>query len=429
MRRSRSRCLTDPMKAPLHLIMLNRFAGGEIQRGAFCAFHFLAVFLHAPADAIIALAREELASIIAFWDEDAGIKISPSLSFASGILARSQDFFAFTDFRNASFSFFAFIIFTAAFFRCRCAFWLIFRHTLAATFIRYHIRYGTLWALGLFSEWFARFLGAFHGLATAFVRFDINCIASRTVGLLVNGAYLFHAFRFGTSAVPGELLFLDFARTAFDVGVIFRTLAAAVRLAKTAVALVLDVARILVFRTAIEHFDLDWTLFNDARVAAFVDNNNRFSVNQLLLGFMATVRLLWLYRQTFVGFAAGLRVFNHLACFAFSASFLASGDRGTLGQGAATFVAFFYNLSFLANLIAFDLRAFFRFAFSFNKIQNLLATNKLFVQCFWEHFFFFLDRRYRFLKTRLLWCRAFLSRYAIYHFFGGFFARALLVTF
>jgi len=117
----RSRCLTGPVKAPLHLIMLNRFAGGEIQRGAFCAFHFLPVFLHAPADAIIALAREELASFVAFWDKDAGIKISLSPSLASGILARSQDFFAFTDFRNASFSFFAFIIFTAAFFRCRCA--------------------------------------------------------------------------------------------------------------------------------------------------------------------------------------------------------------------------------------------------------------------------------------------------------------------
>jgi len=89
MRRSHSRCLTGPMKAPLHLIMLNCFAGGEIKRGAFCAFHFLPVFLHAPADAIFALAREELASIVAFWDEDAGIKISLSLSLARGVLARS----------------------------------------------------------------------------------------------------------------------------------------------------------------------------------------------------------------------------------------------------------------------------------------------------------------------------------------------------
>merc|ERR1719193_351497 len=330
-------------------------------------------------------------------------------------LVIKMDFFAFTDFRKASFSFFAFIIFTAAF---SVLAWLIFRYTLAATFIRYHIRYGTLFALGDFSEWFARFLGAFHGLATAFVCFDINCIASRTVGLLANGAYLFHAFRFSTSAIPGELLFLDFARTAFDVGVVYRTFAAAVRLAKTAVALILDVARILVFRTAIEHFDRDWTLFNDARVAAFVEHYNGFSVDQLLLGFMAPVRLLCLYRQTFVRFAAGLRVFNHLACFAFSASLLASGDRGALGQGAATFVAFFYNLSFLANLIAFNLRAFFRFAFSFDSIQFLLAAFER--VSFGEKLYYLFYFRYCSLKTRFLWCLAALPRNAVYDsFFAG----------
>lgn len=109
---------------------------------------------------------------------------------------------------------------------------------------------------------------------------------------------------------------------------------------------------------------------------------------------MAPVRLLCLYGQTFVGFAACLRVFNHLACFAFSASLLTSGDRGTLGQGAATFVAFFDNFSFLANLIALNLRTFFRFAFSFSFLWCWLAAYKLAGHSFWKNRYFLLNFRH-----------------------------------
>jgi len=206
--------------------------------------------------------------------------------------------------------------------------------------IRYHSRYSTVFAIRDYDGW-ARNHGAFRDDASAFVNFRLSFLASRTVDLLRDVAFLFHASRFGTSPVPGGFFFFDFARTAFDVRVIYRTLAAAVRLAETAVAVVLDVARILVFRTAIEHSDLDWTLFNDDWVFALVELNNGFSVHHLLLGFMAPVRVLWLYRQTFIRFAAGLRVFNHLAFFAFVASLLALADRNALSLGAATFVAFF----------------------------------------------------------------------------------------
>lgn len=236
-------------------------------------------------------------------------------------------------------------------------------------------------------------LNALRRDATALVDLVRNFLASRTVALLRRHAFLFHASRLDTSAVPGELLFLDFARIAFDVGVIGRALAATVRLAKTAVAVVLHVARILVCRTAIEHLGLGGTLCDEDGEFALVEHDDGFPVNQLLLDFLAPVRLWCRYRQTFVRLAARLRVFYHLALFAFSASLLAGSDGDAFGECAAAFVALLYNSSLLANVIAGNLGAFFRLAFSFGYLQFFLAAYELFAQSFGENRHCFLDLR------------------------------------